>query len=114
LIEPFKIMQEAIDRNQILIDIRNSPDFTLIDNKIYFGLYPIEGLWMIYDEIKIVNTETVYYLNKRTKNNNKYPKYIPIINIIPSLIESNKTNELNKNGEEHLGENRIKKFISVD
>ena len=114
LIEPFRIMQEAIDRNQILIDIRNSPDFTLIDNKIYFGLYPIEGLWMIYDEIKIVNTETVYYLNKRTKNNNKYPKYIPIINIIPSLIESNKTNELNKNGEEHLGENRIKKFISVD
>ena len=115
LIEPFKIMQEAIDRNEILIDIRNSSDFTLIENKIYFGLYPIEGLWMLYDQIKVVNTETIYYLKKRTKNNNKYPKYIPIINVVPSPMESSRTNELNQNGEEEdLGENRLKKFISVD
>ncbi len=115
LIEPFTIMQEAIDRNQIIKDIRNSPDSTLIDNKIYFGLYPIEGLWNLYDQIKIVSTETVNYLKKRTMNNNKYPKYIPIINIIPTLIETSNTIVLNQNEEEeHLGKNHTKKFISID
>ena len=115
MFEHFEIMQEVIDNNQIVKDIRTYNDFQKSENHIYFGVYPTEGLWEIYEQTELVSPETITYLKKRTKNNKLYSKYIPMMNIVPDTIESSETiitDLIEENG--NIEVSRTRKFISLD
>ena len=115
LLEPFRVMQDVLDKNEILAGLKNNPGISLIENHFYVGVYYVEGIWMMYQYYKVVHQATIYYLQKRTLNNKMYPTFLPIINIIPQILKSRMGEALKEiEAATILEGNNTKKFIAVD
>ena len=111
----FETMQNVINHNQTLTDIKNNPRINSFKNQIYIGILDFEMLWDFYERYKVVNKETLGYLKMRTINNTMYPKYFPVLHILPEIvfpdIVDNLHQELNEDGTEKPP---IKKYLNID
>ena len=111
----FETMQDVINQNQTLTDIKNNPRFNSLKNQILIGICDLETLWDFYELYKVVNKETLGYLRKRTINNKMYPKYFPVLHILPEVvfpeIVENLHQKLNEDG---TAKAPIKKYLNID
>ena len=111
----FVSMQDIINNNKTLTDIKNNSVFNAFENIYYVGICPVNLLWIYFELYRIVDVETLSYLKKRYANNKSYPKLLPIIHISPELVggeEAVKT--IQKEKGDDLGNKPIKKYLKID
>ena len=111
----FEQMQKTIDNNLTFLNIKNNPSHTSFKNKILIGIFNFELLWDFYDMFKVLKPETMSFLRKRTTNNKMYPKYFPILHIVPQLVNpenADKIIELERLND--LGNIPSKKYLTID
>ncbi len=115
VLEYFTDMQNIIDHNQTLNDLKNNPSFNFFENNFCVGICPIDLLLMFYEVYWVVDPLTLSYLRKRTKNNNSYPEYFPILHIYPELNGGVKDEDKSEEIIEDIMENKPKKkYLRID
>ena len=73
------------------------------------------ALLMFYEIYWVVDPLTLSYLKKRTKNNNSYPEYFPILHIYPELIVAKIEKNTNQEEKDDDIENKPKKkYLRID
>ena len=115
VLEYFTDMQGVIDNNQTLNNLKNNPSFNSFENNFCVGICPVDMLLMFYEIYWVVDPLTLSYLKKRTKNNNSYPEYFPILHIYPELIVAEIEKNTNQEEKDDDIENKPKKkYLRID
>ena len=90
--------QEAINTNQIIIDINQQSFINTKDYHVYVGVAPLKFIWKYYERFNILDEETISILRSSTLNNPKYPQTIPYMSFLTSYRneEEMKSQELDR------------------
>ena len=111
----FASMQEIIDKNQTLIDIKNNPSFNATENNYYIGICPVDLLWIYFEIYRIVDKETLAFLKKRYANNKSYPEFLPVLHVCPELVGAANLEKIKqKEGGDELEKNHRKMYLNID
>ena len=107
-------LQEVIKNNQLL-NIDDSVKLDTLDFIVFIGIAPVESIWRYYQEFKVLDKETMDIMRETIALGRSYPKYLPVICIVPSYRHLEKLEEMEqKEKTERLDMTRKKKSLFVD